>query len=82
MPPRLELDECHPDNGVFQTVTGLQDIDRAERAMAIGLAMNVLSREDRELFWFAESAEEVWRSILAWHERRGTPLITPCPPLP
>jgi uncharacterized protein (TIGR00730 family) len=37
----------------------------------------VIEREDRELFWFAESAEEVWHSILAWHERRGTPLVTP-----
>jgi RNA polymerase sigma factor (sigma-70 family) len=50
MPPRLELDESHPDDGIFLTVKGLRDIDRSERAMAIGLAMNVLSREDRELF--------------------------------
>lgn len=42
----------------------------------------VIEREDRDLFWFAESAEEIWQSILAWHERRGTPLLTPCPPLP
>jgi uncharacterized protein (TIGR00730 family) len=40
----------------------------------------VIEREDRELFWFAESAEEVWRSILEWHERRGTPLVVPCAP--
>jgi uncharacterized protein (TIGR00730 family) len=40
----------------------------------------VIEREDRELFWFAESAEDVWRSILAWHERRGSPLIAPCGP--
>jgi uncharacterized protein (TIGR00730 family) len=40
----------------------------------------VIEREDRELFWFAESAEEVWQSILQWHERRGTPLIVPCAP--
>jgi predicted Rossmann-fold nucleotide-binding protein len=37
----------------------------------------VIEREDRELFWFAESAEDVWRTILEWHERRGTPLVTP-----
>lgn len=42
----------------------------------------VIEREDRELFWFAESAEDVWQSILAWHERRGSPLLTPCGPLP
>ena len=42
----------------------------------------VIEREDRELFWFAESAEDVWSSILAWHERRGTPLLVPCAPGP
>jgi uncharacterized protein (TIGR00730 family) len=38
----------------------------------------VIEREDRELFWYAESAEDIWSSILAWHERHGTPLVTPC----
>jgi predicted Rossmann-fold nucleotide-binding protein len=42
----------------------------------------VIEREDRELFWFAESAEHVWSSILEWHERRGTPLLAPCAPAP
>jgi uncharacterized protein (TIGR00730 family) len=42
----------------------------------------VIEREDRELFSFAETADEVWRSILAWHERRGSPLVSPCAPLP
>jgi uncharacterized protein (TIGR00730 family) len=42
----------------------------------------VIEREDRELFWFAESAGDVWSSILAWHERRGTPLLVPCAPGP
>jgi uncharacterized protein (TIGR00730 family) len=41
-----------------------------------------IEREDRELFWFAESAEEIWRSILAWHEQRGSPLLSPCVPQP
>jgi hypothetical protein len=41
----------------------------------------VIEPEDRELFWYAESADDVWRSILAWHERSGTPLVTtPCGP--
>jgi uncharacterized protein (TIGR00730 family) len=41
----------------------------------------VIEAEDRELFWYAETAEDVWRSILAWHERRGTPLVMPlCAP--
>jgi len=40
----------------------------------------VIEREDRDLFWYAESADDIWRSILAWHERNGTPLVTPCGP--
>jgi hypothetical protein len=39
-----------------------------------------IEREDRDLFWYAESADEIWRSVLAWHERNGTPLVTPCGP--
>jgi uncharacterized protein (TIGR00730 family) len=42
----------------------------------------VIEREDRELFWFAESAEEIWQSILDWHARRGSPLVMPCAALP
>jgi uncharacterized protein (TIGR00730 family) len=34
----------------------------------------VIEPEDRELFWFVESAEEAWEGILAWHEANGTPL--------
>ncbi|SKA30781.1 hypothetical protein SAMN02745126_05022 [Enhydrobacter aerosaccus] len=36
----------------------------------------VIEPEDRELFWFAESAQEIWRGILKWHEMKGEPL---CP---
>jgi hypothetical protein len=39
------------------------------------VAEGVIEREDRELFWYAETADEIWRSILAWHERYGTPLV-------
>jgi len=35
----------------------------------------VIESEDRELFWYAESAEEIWHSILDWYERSGSPLI-------
>jgi uncharacterized protein (TIGR00730 family) len=36
--------------------------------------------EDRELFWYAESAEEAWEGILAWHRQNGSPLVvTPQP---
>jgi uncharacterized protein (TIGR00730 family) len=32
--------------------------------------------EDRELFWFAETAQEVWDGILTWHRANGTPLFS------
>ena len=31
--------------------------------------------EDRELFWFAETAEEIWCGILHWYEAAGRPLL-------
>ena len=37
----------------------------------------VIDVEDRELFWYAESADEIWSTILAWNERNGTPLLAP-----
>jgi len=33
--------------------------------------------EDRDLFWYAETAQEVWDGILRWHEANGTPLFPP-----
>jgi uncharacterized protein (TIGR00730 family) len=35
----------------------------------------VIDPEDLELFWYAETASEIWRGILAWHEANGTPLF-------
>src|SRR5262249_17424860 len=35
----------------------------------------VIEPEDRELFWFAESAQEIWDGILHWHALNGTPLF-------
>jgi len=37
----------------------------------------VIDREDRQLFWFAESAAEIWEGILQWHETAGQPLCRP-----
>jgi uncharacterized protein (TIGR00730 family) len=37
----------------------------------------VISPEDRELFWFAESAEQIWADILRWYETTGHPLLLP-----
>jgi uncharacterized protein (TIGR00730 family) len=34
----------------------------------------VIDPEDRELFWFAETAEEIWEGILDWYEASGAPL--------
>ncbi len=27
----------------------------------------VIDQEDRELFWFAETAQEIWDGIVRWH---------------
>ncbi len=34
----------------------------------------VIDVEDRELFWFAETAQEIWDGIVHWHEINGEPL--------
>ena len=34
----------------------------------------VIDSEDRELFWFAETAQEIWDGILQWHDANGEPL--------
>ena len=31
----------------------------------------VIDQEDRELFWFAETAEEIWNGIQAWYPSGG-----------
>ena len=35
----------------------------------------VIDEEDRELFWFAETATEIWDGILQWYEANGTPFL-------
>jgi uncharacterized protein (TIGR00730 family) len=46
------------------------------RAIDVGFLADegVIDDEDRELFWFAETADEVWCSILDWYDACGTPL--------
>ncbi|WP_417682386.1 LOG family protein [Roseibium sp.] len=34
----------------------------------------VIDPEDRDLFWYAETAEEIWDDILRWYELAGKPL--------
>jgi len=36
----------------------------------------VIDAEDRELFWYAETADDIWQGLLLWYERNGEPLIT------
>jgi len=50
--------------------------DYWRRAVDVGFLADegVIDAEDRELFWFAESANEIWSSILDWYEACGTPL--------
>jgi len=35
----------------------------------------VIDEEDRELFWYAETAQEIWDGILRWHEANDSPLL-------
>ncbi|HET8996364.1 MAG TPA: LOG family protein [Acetobacteraceae bacterium] len=37
----------------------------------------VIDPEDRELFWYAETAEQIWDDILLWYEAAGRPLLAP-----
>jgi hypothetical protein len=35
----------------------------------------VIDPEDRELFWFAETAPDIWEQICQWHDKAGSPLM-------
>ena len=35
----------------------------------------VIDIEDRDLFWFAESAEDIWSGLQSWYKRNGEKLI-------
>ena len=35
----------------------------------------VIDEEDRELFWYAETAQEIWDGILHWYKLAGKPLV-------
>jgi len=41
------------------------------------VAEGTIEPEDRDLFWYAESAEDIWRDILRWYELKGEPLLPP-----
>ncbi len=35
----------------------------------------VIDIEDRELFWYAETANDIWEGLLCWYEKKGEMLI-------
>jgi hypothetical protein len=46
------------------------------RAVDVGFLADegVIDAEDRELFWFAEAADQIWGSILDWYDTCGASL--------
>lgn len=40
------------------------------------VAEGTIDPEDRDLFWFAESADEIWQGILEWYDKAGRPLLS------
>jgi len=40
------------------------------------VAEGMIDPEDRDLFWYAETAEEAWNSILRWYDSAGMPLVS------
>ena len=36
----------------------------------------VIDTEDRDLFWYAETADEIWDGLLAWYQRNGSHLLS------
>lgn len=49
-----------------------------QQAFNVNFLVNegVIDAEDRELFWYAETADEIWQGILQWHEANDTPLLS------
>lgn len=41
----------------------------------------VIAPEDLDLFWYAETAQDAWQSILRWHEKNDGPLLETDGPL-
>jgi uncharacterized protein (TIGR00730 family) len=39
------------------------------------LDSGAIDSEDRDIFWFAETAQEAWDGILTWYEKNKTPLF-------
>ena len=41
------------------------------------VSQGTIEPEDRDLFWYAETAADIWRDILLWYELKGEPLLPP-----
>ncbi|RMD63668.1 MAG: TIGR00730 family Rossman fold protein [Alphaproteobacteria bacterium] len=39
------------------------------------VAEGLIDKEDEELFWFAETADQIWNDIVEWHRINGEPLL-------
>jgi uncharacterized protein (TIGR00730 family) len=39
------------------------------------MEQGTIDPEDRDLFWFAETAQDIWNGILHWYEKKGEPLL-------
>lgn len=39
------------------------------------VAEGVIDDEDRDLFWYAETAQEIWQGLQLWYARSGEPLM-------
>jgi len=46
------------------------------RAFDVGFLVDegVIDEEDRDLYWYAETAQEIWNGLVRWHDANGTPL--------
>ena len=39
------------------------------------VAEGAIDPEDRKLFWYAETAADIWRDIVIWYDMKGEPLL-------
>jgi uncharacterized protein (TIGR00730 family) len=54
------------------------------RAFDVGFLVDegVIDEEDRDLYWYAETAQEIWNGLVRWHGANGTPLHPGRPHVP
>ena len=52
-----------------------QDCRRRVSDVEFLVEEGVIDPEDRDLFWFAETARDIWQDIQRWHEEAGRPML-------